>query len=213
MNYITKKETLSKMVFLLIGTEQLIADKITSTYEVQYQKKSKSNELVFISREKISEAKTNSYDLQLTKISAEELKEKRIEKIPSFVLKQNGILYYTEIHHNWNLMASGILGHHMCSDCHRLSAASDEEGGCEKVRRRSTGIERYSWIQKGFETFGTKCNALVVTECSNFEPYPVQKKRSINDINKAKLSLAQFFYDDVQSLEEVVEKTTKKHLK
>ena len=78
MNYITKKETLSKMVFLLIGTEQLIADKITSTYEVQYQKKSKSNDLVFISREKISEAKTNSYDLQLTQNSAEELKEKRI---------------------------------------------------------------------------------------------------------------------------------------
>ena len=61
--------------------------------------------------------------------------------------------------------------------CQRLTAASDKNGGCGKVRAYSRCIERFDWITLGYETFNTANNdVFFVGECMNYIKANTSKK-------------------------------------
>ena len=113
--------------------------------------------------------------LPLKEVTVEELQEARKTKTPYFVLKEYGKYYLAEIQHDFVFVSSKVLGGHMCSYCDHVSAASDEDGGCVKVRQFSKCIERYPFILLGYETFNTVSNVFVVPQCTNYAPFPSRK--------------------------------------
>lgn len=125
-----------------------------------------------VSKVKVSE-RFIPMDFSLQEISPEELAERRVKNVPSFVFQQNEKLYFTEIPETLNVYASSILGTHLCTfpekECCKFSAASDENGGCAKVRNFSKCIELYPWITEGYETFGTLLDSFGVTKCSHYK--------------------------------------------
>lgn len=208
METIKKFETLTRLGYELKDLK-LVVSKIVSSYENIFEVTPTGKEK-FLSRIKTSEERIPTCSFQLKEISPAKLKEKRDNKVPSFVLKQDGVLYYTEIKRSFNLVGTTLIGEHTCSRCNRLSALPDEKGGCEKVRKYATGIERFPWVTKGYETFGTRTDCFVVVKCEKFEAYPEKPKKSTSEVNKLKLSLAQFIHEDAQTLTEVRERMEKK---
>lgn len=109
----------------------------------------------------------DSSNFTLSKVTQEELDNYRANNIPSFVLKENGLLYYTTIPETLSFISLKLLGNHSCSTCHRQTAACDKEGGCAKVREGCRGIEKYPWIIRGYETFNVMHDCFVVVECQH----------------------------------------------
>ena len=203
-NYQVKTKTSTVTRFLLEGTTSLKVEKVTTTYEVKLQLPSKPHKpSKIISKAVIAEVIEPLFSFSLTEITAKELAAYRRSGKPGFVLKYGGNLYYTSVPKKLNFVSSTILGEHRCAECHHLSAASDEAGGCAKVRDYSKNIERYSWITTGYETFNTNHNVFVVVNCQHYEEFPPQKKLSIKETNRLRLGLAQFMWEWVESLEEV----------
>ena len=132
---------------------------------------------------------------------------------PSFVLKVAGKLYYASITKDLNFVSATKLGSHKCANCHRLSAASDADGGCAKVREFSTGIERYPWITKGYETFGTGHDSFVVVCCKHYKKYPRRPEIPLEKVNNLKLGIAQYYWPDVDNLDEVKRRREKKGIR
>lgn len=117
-----------------------------------------------------------NFSYPLTEISLNELKRFRKEKVPSFVLKVDDKFWHARIPKYVSFGYSNILGNHLCCTnghtlCKRLSSASDERGGCAKVRAHSKGIEDFPWIKSGYETFGMipNNNVFVVVACEHYE--------------------------------------------
>lgn len=192
---------------VLEGVKTLRAERFTKTFKVVRELHPKTNQpFKVVSKEQIDE-KVEPLNFPLTEVTPEALADYRKKGVSSFVLKVDGKLYYTSIPDDISFVSSTILGAHQCAvaghECHRLSAASDEEGGCEKVRNRSNNIERYPWITEGYETFNTKHDSFVVVNCLHYEKCPPRKTRTTAEINNARLSLAQFVWDDVKTLAEV----------
>ena len=204
---VTKETATVVKNIVLEGVETLKADKITSTFEVKRELHPKTNKPYKIVR-KVTLAETvEPMSFSLNEVTVEELAAYRRSKIPSFVLKVNGKLYYTTIPDCISFVSSGLLGIHQCAipkhECHRLSAASDEQGGCAKVRDRSQCIERYPWITTGYETFNTKHDSFFVAKCLHYRACPPKKKLPLGDVTRAKLGIAQYVWSDVQTLDEV----------
>ena len=209
MNTVKEFETLTRLGYELKDLK-LVVSKIVSSYENIFEVTPTGKEK-FLSRIKTSEERIPTCSFQLKEISPAKLKEKRDNKVPSFVLKQDGVLYYTEIKRSFNLVGTSLTGEHKCSHCEKLSAAPDEKG-CPKVRRHSIGIEKFPWIKDGYETFSTKTDAFVVTKCDQFEPYTEKQKKSSSEIDRLKLGLAQYIHEDAQSLQEVMERMKKRKI-
>lgn len=204
---VTNETTTVVKNIVLEGVNVLKAEKITTTVEVKRELDPKTNKpLKIISKKKVEEV-VEPISFNLVELKPEELAEYRKSGISSFVLKVDGKLYYASIPDNINFIYSTILGAHRCAivghECNRLSAASDEEGGCAKVRDHSPCIERYSWITTGYETFNTKHDSFVVVKCLHYEKCPPRKKISVIEANNARLCLAQSIWDDVRTIEEV----------
>lgn len=157
--------------------------------------------------------------ITLRRVTKEELKEIRETSGPSFVAKINGVFYYTEMeilpdpdHPDEQSMFSRLKTSeqlnkpHACSYdkkcCRRLSAASDEKGGCAKVREHK-GLDELDWITDGYETFNMKPEVFRVIKCSHYEDCPPHKEYTAKEIRNLRLGLAQFVWDDVTSMEEV----------
>ena len=192
---------------VLEGVNTLRAEKFTTTFEVTRELHPKTNQpFKVVSKEQVDEV-VEPMCFHLVEVTSEELAGYRKSGISSFVLKVDGKFYYSEIPNNISFVSSSILGAHRCAvaghECHRLSAASDEQGGCAKVRDRSNCIERYPWITTGYETFNTKHDSFVVVNCLHYEKCPPRKKLSAIEINNARLGLAQFVWDDVKTIAEV----------
>ena len=120
-------------------------------------------------REEIKVLEEESEEFELKETTQKELAIYRKLQEPCFVLTIKGTSYFSPVPRELNLISSHMLGPHKCttldSTCSRFSAASDSKGGCEKVRHKSAGIERYPWIINGYETFATATEAFLVTEC------------------------------------------------
>ncbi len=203
----TTEVTKTTKNIVLEGVETLRAEIFTTTFEVISELHPKTNQPFKVVSKKQIDEKVEPLSFPLIEVSPEALADYRKKGVSSFVLKVDGKLYYSAIPDNISFMSSAILGAHQCAvaghECHRLSAASDEEGGCEKVRNRSNYIERYPWITTGYETFNTKHDSFIVVNCLHYEKCPPRKYRTTAKINEARLSLAQFVWDDVNSLAEV----------
>lgn len=186
------------------GSKVICSEEIVTTFKVvKYYnpagKQEKETETLL--KREVKKALT----FTLREISTEELQKLREMRIPSFVLKEKGILYHSEIPDDMNFVGIKILGVntvHLCAEgrtCVRLSAAKEDQGGCEKVRDKSTGIEKYPWIYSGYESFATKRDVFVVTECSHFREEPERKPIPTKDIIKAKIGIAEYFFDETIS--------------
>ena len=125
----------------------------------------------FDRRKKICTQTTSTF-IPMWEVSKQELIALRKEKNPGFVLKLGNRLFYANIWQvpkNIRLVLDGDLSQHICSSCCRLSAASDEEGGCAKTRALARHIERYEWITLGYETFNALSgDVLYVLKCNHF---------------------------------------------
>ncbi len=139
-------------------------------------------------------SETTTYEL--SEVTPEQLLQFRKNKTPSFVLKIGGTYFHTIIPRSLSLLTFSLLGTHMCSDyrreCRRLSAASNENGGCAKVRNKSRRIELYPWITIGYETFNTTHDVFSVINCTHYEQCPPRKKYTLEEMRQLKLSLAEF---------------------
>lgn len=156
---------------------------------MQAAKSTNNEEVVKILKKNIAKIPN---DLQ--SVTKEQLLRIRKEGVPVFVLKIGNKLFYTKIHKMFN--TAGILGNvHMCSvnsiTCARLSAASDANGGCQKVRDigKAKRIEKYDFILLGYEFANVKNDCLVVGVCKNFKEAR-QKKFSFKEKSERKLGLA-----------------------
>lgn len=151
----------------------------------------------------------NQYQFDLKVISKEELLTKRISKKPGFVYKFGDFLFYTALPKGVTPNDSVANAKHVCSAqghscCVHLSAETDEEGGCAKVRdipmeffkieyperllsyvKDSNRIEKYDFITEGYESFNTSNNLFVVLNCEHVEFNPkkdsTKKKPSKNN--------------------------------
>lgn len=149
-----------------------------------------------------------SYSLQMR--TQKEVSQMRKENIPLLIVKKDGILYAGYVK---DIKPSTPTGH-LCakgqSCCARLTAKSDEEGGCKKVRQKSKGIERCPFITDGYEITGTKIiltvpgfDCLVVQKCKN---YLLEEKRLPRaNISREDLTLCLFQHinPDVLSIDEM----------
>ena len=178
--------------------ESLIADRITIVNQVTRELNEKGKSGNIVSNEELSSS-TEELVFPMKRITLEQLKKLRATSIPSFVLKEGGNYYYAQIVRDLNLVSTLLCGCHKCSACRYLSAATDEEGGCAKVRNRSYYIERYDWID-GYETFNTNRDAFVVAVCNHYGRYLPKKKQTAEEVNNLKLGLAQFVWPEIDSL-------------
>lgn len=119
-----------------------------------------------------------SQKVDLSQTVPEEIEYFREKRVPSFVFKVNENLYHGTIPKRLDSSDFESLNSkgHKCQFCRRLSAASDKDGGCEKVRRIIKKIEDYPWITRGYYTFGTTNELFVVLECQHFEPFKQKKE-------------------------------------
>ena len=191
----------------LDGVKKFTSEQITSTYEVILGTEVDEPPVT----RKLLEEVTSSLSYNLSQVTVEEIIEYRKSTLPCFVLKQNNNFYFSVISDDISFVSCGSsLGKHMCSWCQRLSAASDTEGGCAKVRELARYIERYPWITKGIETFNTKHDALVVFQCEHFKEYQKQStKKTALELRQLKLGLAQNVWEDIGSYDEVRQKIEK----
>ena len=131
---------------------------------------------------------------ELQAVSKEQLLRIRKEGVPIFILKVGEQIFFSQVNSYFN--TSGILGNvHQCSvnsiTCARVSAASDANGGCQKVRDigKAKRIEKYDFILLGYEFANVKNDCLVVGVCKNFKEAR-QKKFSFKEKSERKLGLA-----------------------
>lgn len=189
------------------GVKFLRAKRVERIYELKYELSEKTNTPIRMVSKKLIDENVKELSFEFKEVTPEQLADYRKKGRPSFVLKKAGKLYYTEIPRDISFVGSKIVGRHMCAiagkECRRLLAARDEEGGCAKVRNKATYIERYPWITDGYETFNTNKDSFVVGNCKHYEPCPPRKNLTAAEVNRAKLGLAQFYWDDVETLKEV----------
>ncbi len=202
-NETVKKASLNGLV--------LIWTIITTIFEMKYELHPQTHKpYKLVSKNKVDQ-KIREIQFPLKKVSVKELAEYRKKEIPSFVLKTEDGLYYTKIHKEISLISSKLFEEeHKCGSCNRLSDAD-----CQKVRERSTGIERYPWIPRGYETFATKCDCFYVAECLHWQKFPQRKNPTIKSLTEARLYLAQYMYPEVRSsadVKAIIEANQKKEM-
>ena len=153
-----------------------------------------------------SESKNKRYELK--KVSKSELKElRKTTSAPAVIIKKCGICYWAELDpscEKLDLMSHFKLGRmHYCAaagkECARLSAASDECGGCAKVRDRGNlkRIERYPWITDGYQTLNMRNPVFFVSNCDH---YALAVRTSIlprEKVSEMKLGIAGYMYPEI----------------
>ena len=157
----------------------------------------------------VSDEEERMVEYPLREISKEEIPGLWKAKVPSFLLKKDGKFYHGEIPKEMTFLSSNVIDvPHQCAGgqqgvcCARLEASPDPKG-CAKVRARSVHIERYAWITYGYETFGTNHTSFVVGACEHYKKCPPKKQLPAAEVNRRRLALASFFFDDVESMNDV----------
>ena len=159
----------------------------------------KNNETEIASREYIFE-----------EITADQIKSYRKSNEPMMIYKDHDRYYKVAIDKKIGFVAENV---HVCAitnkECGRLLATSDENGGCQKVRERATGIEIHDFVAVGYETINTEKDVYVVLECSHYIPCPPHKEYTREEKDKLRLSIAQYVWPDVENMREVYERKAK----
>ena len=149
----------------------IIKEKITTEFEITkittYNEKHKKN--IKIKEKIIGEPKKEIVKIPIRKVSISEITALRECGKPGFLLKKGDELFYAEIKKHGDIECLFVMPHKCADHCKHLSAASDENGGCAKIRNKDTFIERYPWIRLGYETFNTKNDVFVIAICNHHE--------------------------------------------
>ena len=204
-----KKATVIKNI-TLDGVKALRAEKITTTYEIKREINPKNLHYYLFSKNKVNEV-VEPLIFPLTEVTPKELLKYRNSNTPSFVLKKDSKLYYATIPRNLNLCSASIFEVHQCgNECCHVSALPDEQGGCAKIRDRYPRIENYDFIKRGYQTFNTSHDAFVVAICFHYEKCTPRPKLSTEELNQARLGLAQFAWADLIKSREQVKRYCKK---
>ena len=152
-----------------------------------------------------SESKNKRYELK--KVSKDELKVLRKTSMPALIIKKCGICYWAELDKScekldfMNHFKLGMM--HYCAsagkECARLSAASDECGGCAKVRDRGNlkRIEKYSWITDGYQTLNMRNPVFFVSNCEHYMLAVRTSMLSREKISEMKLGIAGYMYPEI----------------
>ncbi len=140
---------------------------IARTFKNAYHKSTKK----LLYRELISETSEN-ISLELQKVTKSDLAKIRNQILPYFIFKQHEEYYVTQIPYSLHITSSALLGIHLCAIssiiCQRLSASTDENKGCAKVRDYNAKIEDYEWITIGYETINAKHCSFIVIDCKHY---------------------------------------------
>ena len=151
---------------VLEGVSKLKMDKVIGKYKFFYMLHPRTKQPLNILDKELIEENVETLCFDLKEVTHKDLVISRMNKIPYFVLKKDGKLYYTEVPNKVSFISADILGPHVCGQgCAKLSAASDESGGCAKVRNDARYIEGFPWITDGYETFNTRTDVFVVANC------------------------------------------------
>lgn len=140
--------------------------------------------------------------LKFEPITEEEIIKKRYKKESGIIMIFFGQLFYTKAPKYIKISKMDeLLRGHLCRNCMKLSAKSDEEGGCKKVRDwpikfnprsiiddeenpplqskitkrdiiESMRIEKYPFLKFAMESINTTLPEILITDCNNFCKYP-----------------------------------------
>lgn len=157
---------------------------------------------------------------QLDPISKAEIIEKRISRIPAFILKLDAdTFYYTEIPKETRFNTSeSKKDTHLCQTCKKfLKCRKVLDGSVVENRARtnseisaisnSSRIEKFRFITEGFETFNVINTNFKVKECSNYEykdPFKTRRKLSTAKKDIDLVLLAQFLNPDIDDLDDLI---------
>ena len=203
----TQKESKVTTCTTLEGVNILRVKRVETTFEVTQKVHRKANQSPrHVSKKQISK-KVEILDFSLTEVTSHELADFRKNGDPFVVYKKDGRFYYSKIPADLNLDFPSGTYKHNCAivghECSRLSAASDENGGCEKVRQNSVGIELYPWITEGIESSNTLHDSFLVLACSHFVEEPPRTPLEPDKVSQMRLTLAEFYLDYITDPTEV----------
>ena len=169
------------------------------------------NNIMSMSVDKINtdDGETEEISFILNEATPQEIRSLRETTTPYLVYKMDEKIFYTQIPKDFDIKDQI----HKCAEpggpgrpggpCKHLSAASDKLGGCDKVRKKSTCIEKFQFITLGYETFNTERDCFIVLKCTHYEKCPPRKKFTLDQIHRLQISLAQFVWPDVTTLDEI----------
>lgn len=126
----------------------------------------------------------DSQEIKFAKTTREEIVEKRLNKEIGVVMVVDGETYFANIHEKARLETLLEAKLHKCGCCKRLSAKTDECGGCAKVRdypieeyetvtsiQNKMRIEKYPFITEGLDAMNTTHRETLILECEHFEKF------------------------------------------
>ena len=197
-NVIKRKELKSFSALRIEGHDALIA---LERHEVwNYVTRGSMGNPKLTEKILVSEEKIEHY-LNFKEVSKEELLKIRtnsysaIPKQPGFILKENGVFYYTPIPSRLHFSEDFCKGRiHLCCDCARMHALPFDKGGCNKALDRKLRIDKYSFISDGYEIFGTTNNAMPVFKCQYFQKEEPRKNTKLS--NDSLNRLAKFYNEN-----------------
>lgn len=170
----SRNETTVEVRNIQINSSEITGERVTTTYRLTEQLVQLPNGKYAWGEKSrtVTSSKVEQFDYKLIKTTPAELKRKKAELKPILIVKLEGHYFYSFIENPSNFVS---LGKHCCADfsrtCSRLSALSDKEGGCAKVRDIGSekDITKYPFIVKGLQTFNCPgdYNRFVVIECTN----------------------------------------------
>lgn len=198
----TRKERVAVSYKAVREGMSLVIYKIQTLWSYIYQLHHKTlNPIKNIERKELNKKVTPVRRCSLTEVSAVDVSRYRKAGIPSFVLKEDGKLYWCRIPKKLSFLTADIFPTcHLCGGsegnvCKRLISLPNSQGGCEKVFRGSKGIERFDFIQKGYETFNTYQPAFYVADCLNFL-FEGRREIKMGNVIEARLDLARNYLDE-----------------
>ena len=206
----TEIKTTNKKGIDLVNYEKIVEKMITMTHEISTMGGKEISSNLLSSQEEILN------EFPLMEVRKEEIPALRENHIPGIIIKENDKYYYAKIRRKMRFISDGyFVGKHMCASsasdscCARLSAASDEEGGCRKVRDIHKRIEKYPWISRGYQTFNTVQDAFAVLECSHYKKCEVRPKIPYKDLVEIKISLADEALGGIDTVEDYRRRVSK----
>ena len=139
---------------------------------------------------------TQGYSIELNKIMPNDIPTLRKSGKPVFICKELNQYWYCELPSRSLIISATKFGvEHKCAlmdhECNRLSAASDEDGGCLKVRNRVLNLARYPFVTRGFQTYNLVEDCCVIVECCNY----THCARRSDLTSKEKNLLKKFLFD------------------
>lgn len=128
----------------------------------------------------------------LQEISKSDITALRKSKKPGIIVKMDSIYYYAELCDRCVIIECDAI--HKCATCEHITAASDENGGCPKVRDLRKRIEEYDRILWGYQVFNAYYADVSVYVCWNYERFDKRKKTNNKEFAKLMDGLKDYYF-------------------